>query len=65
VLVFEFGRGTFADNDIHHNRGWNVEIRRAHAACSWGCNRMQQGFPTVAASITYGCSPDDLRLQPR
>ena len=72
VLVFEFGRGTFADNDIHDNRGWNVEIRQDHAACSRGCNRVQQGCsllqprsPTVAASMTHGCSLDGPRLQPR
>ena len=71
VLVFEFGRGTFADNDIYDNRGWNVEIRRDHAACSRSCNRVQQGLQpraagllTVAASITYSCGPDHLRLQP-
>ena len=71
VLVFEFGRGTFADNDIYDNRGWNVEIRRDHAACSRGCNRVQQGLQpraagaaTACSRATHCCSLDHLQLRP-
>ena len=44
VLVYEFGRGTYADNDIHHNRGWNVEIKR-NSAPTFERNRVHGGHP--------------------
>jgi len=44
VLVFEFGRGTFADNDIHDNRGWNVEVRR-NSCPTFERNKVHGGHP--------------------